>query len=532
MELQERVKELLNFLNSGLYGREEAIRLALLSVVSGESLFLLGPPGTAKSMIARRLKSIFKTEKNTKYFEYLLNEFSTPDEIFGPVSLKALEEDKYQRKTEGFLPEADIAFLDEIWKAGPAILNTLLTIVNERKFHNGSEVKKCPLKSLVAASNELPAKNKGLEALWDRFVFRVLVDPIDNEEEFFKMIKKGQNSEKEFTTKSEALQEALISVEELKLIQNNIDKIEIPEQIENFISAIRKDLQLKNEEENREDDEKYYISDRRWKKIVHILRTSAYLNGRKEVDILDASIIENCIWSTQKQREEVKTTLEKLIKEENLEVKTSINDIAKQINNFKDKINKTWYKEEIIKAKPAAPIIHNIQGKDCYKYTLRPNKNRDIYIEVKPYDSYYKDRYYAYIKDNNSYEERRIFRVKFSKDKRTVTIDTEKFNLEWSKATKKGIKYIKDESIFNNPNKYATIKEKFDNQEYKPIYYNIKQEILYTKRYKAEMEAQFRSNQFIDQRYTDIILSNIDLAIEELENAKIELNKEKNRYEK
>lgn len=160
-------------------------------------MFMLGAPGCAKSMIARRIKEAFDAEGNEKikYFETLLNQFTSPEEVFGNISLKALngeledengnKKEEYRRITDGMLPEADVAFLDEIWKASPAILNTLLTIVNERKFHNGSKVMNVPLKALFAASNELPAKNKGLEALYDRFIFRLPVDFIQNEEDFF-----------------------------------------------------------------------------------------------------------------------------------------------------------------------------------------------------------------------------------------------------------------------------------------------------------------------------------------------------------
>lgn len=139
--VQERVRKLLATLNAHLYGKEEAVRLALLSAVAGESVFFLGPPGTAKSMISRRISCAFKDiDQEREYFEYLMNEFSTPDEICGPVSLKKLNEDQYLRLTEGYLPQARVAFLDEIWKSGPAILNTLLTIINEKKFHNGKVV--------------------------------------------------------------------------------------------------------------------------------------------------------------------------------------------------------------------------------------------------------------------------------------------------------------------------------------------------------------------------------------------------------
>lgn len=157
-DLCARIKTILSYLNQNLYGKEEAVRLALLSAIANESIFFMGPPGTAKSMISRRIAAAFKdfykdgkfTTENGGYFEYLMNEFSTPDEICGPVDLSALNEkpSRYERQTEGYLPSAMVAFLDEIWKSGPAILNTLLTIINEKKFHNGKKVEKVPLVSL------------------------------------------------------------------------------------------------------------------------------------------------------------------------------------------------------------------------------------------------------------------------------------------------------------------------------------------------------------------------------------------------
>ena len=147
MSRKEYITELLTCISEGVYEKEHILALSLLCSIAGESLFMLGPPGTAKSMVARRIKEVFAENSS---FEYLMSRFSTPDEIFGPVSISKLKnEDVYERSIEGFLPTASVVFLDEIWKAGPAIQNALLTVINERIYQNGRECIKLPMKMLI-----------------------------------------------------------------------------------------------------------------------------------------------------------------------------------------------------------------------------------------------------------------------------------------------------------------------------------------------------------------------------------------------
>lgn len=323
--MKKRITTLIKEMSEGVYEKEHILSLALLCSIAGESIFLLGPPGTAKSLVARRLKEVFREKQS---FEYLMSRFSTPDEIFGPVSISKLKnEDVYERRVEGYLPTATVVFLDEIWKAGPAIQNALLTAINEKIYQNGAETIHLPMKGLIAASNELPKEDEGLEALWDRFLVRLVSNCISNEKTFYKMLRQKQSVMVNIPT------ELCITNEEYEYWQEQIEEVRLPDEILKVITHIREGLKEVLKKENVAPLD-YYISDRRWKKIVHLLQTSAYLNDRNQVDYSDLYLLAHTLWNK----------VEGITVIWNLLMDKFFSDIDKKLDNLEKNLKQTSQK--------------------------------------------------------------------------------------------------------------------------------------------------------------------------------------------
>lgn len=289
-ELQKKAKQFYSKIETALFERDELARLIVLAVLSKENIFLYGPPGTAKSNIASALKEITKGV----WFRELMTDFTHFDTIFGKEVIQ--ENGLTKRVLEGKLPTAEYAFLDEIFKANAEILNSLLTILNEREFDDGyNGTIKVPLRTALAASNEFP-RSSYLKALFERFIFRI---PVPN-------IKHKPNRKRLFNAEFEALEDLpVISKEEIDFVQKNYKKVKFSDETADILSeTIDVLFSLVNSEKQTEDtvESLYEVSGRTMVKMGAILRLSAYMNKRKETDLSDLFLMRYIVWNNIHER--------------------------------------------------------------------------------------------------------------------------------------------------------------------------------------------------------------------------------------
>jgi MoxR-like ATPase len=286
-ELSRRLQDGARQLEAQFLGKEETIRLLFVSALAGEHLVMVGPPGTAKSALIRSFAQVI----DANYFDYLLTRFTEPNEIFGPVDIQAFREGTYRRRLDGMLPEAEVVFLDEIFKANSAILNSLLTLLNARRFTHGNIVVRCPLISLYAASNEVPT-DEALSALFDRFLVRVRVDYLDSYH-FRGLLQKGIELESKGMNPDLGPVAPVISARELRELQRNFGNL--LRFSEDFLSTFKGLVfQIRSEGVG--------LSDRRIVKLLKLFAASAVLDGRDTVNDSDLFVLRH-VWNTPEQEE-------------------------------------------------------------------------------------------------------------------------------------------------------------------------------------------------------------------------------------
>jgi len=291
----EKLKKVLQHLKDIFVGKNEIIDLLGISLIARENSFLLGPPGTAKSAIVRQMSICIDGGKN---FEYLLTRFTEPSEIFGPFDIRRLKEGELITNTEGMLPEASMVFLDEIFNANSALLNSLLMALNERIFKRGKETKKLPALIFIGASNVLP-EDETLNALLDRFLIRIKCDfvPTDLLEKVLIAGWKLENVTQENIPK--------ITSEEIRLIQSECRSINLMPIQKKFIELIHS---LRNTGVK--------ISDRRAVKLQNVIAASAIICGRKEAILSDLWVLKY-IWDSEEQIEILAGIIDAIIEKDN-----------------------------------------------------------------------------------------------------------------------------------------------------------------------------------------------------------------------
>ncbi|MFP3219067.1 MAG: AAA family ATPase [Acidilobus sp.] len=315
-ELMKLASQFLTELESPFVGRHEESLVITLALMTGEHVVLIGEPGTAKSAIARRSADLL----SAKFFKYLLTKFTEPSELFGPLDIKALRQGVYRRITTGKLPEAEIAFLDEIFNANSAVLNSILSIMQERVLYDGYTEIKVPLWTLVGASNRVPEEPE-LEALYDRFLFRQNVRPLD-EESWDGLLDASWKLEMGITQAANKV----MSTDDIKEINNLMFKVDL--------SAVKSKLirlfMIMNEKE-------LHISDRRKGKILKAIAAHAILEGRLQATESDLIVLKYTVPKDIDDFDKVNTILVEELKTKE-RIMRELEEIANNVKNSEKSI--------------------------------------------------------------------------------------------------------------------------------------------------------------------------------------------------
>lgn len=511
MTRQERIRRIIGRLQEGLYEKEEAIRLALLSAVAGESLFLLGPPGVAKSLIARKLKFAFHGGQS---FEYLMNRFSTPDEIFGPVSIRKLkDEDKYERLTDKYLPGASVVFLDEIWKAGPAIQNALLTILNEKIYRNGEQEVRVPIKAIIAASNELPGSGENLNALWDRFLMRYLITEIRQSGNFVSMIVDTADVYEDTVSA-----ELKITETELAQWDQAINLTEVSAEVLNVIQVIKYKVAQHDEQHT---GNAFSVYDRRWKKIIRLLRTAAFLNERPKVDLMDCFLIPHCLWNRPEQLETAQEIVAETVRKHGYSIALHLTPLKQEIRELEAEVRQETQIPNVVlvdKPRPVDKEYYEILNINQYfdGNRLKRGEFDRLGIDEETTINLY---------DASGNLTNRLKARKPEDNPNAVLINTNARTYTFNLATDKA---EKTEYIFKKPhpvvasywNARVAQLQTFISEQQQTVQQNMPEEL-----------QQLRNNVFVEADFGEIVETNLRESIDTLASVSLQVEKVKHLYD-
>lgn len=336
--------------------RTDETRGLLIAVLTNLNILFLGPPGVAKSLLASRF---IKHIKGGTYFHRLLTAYSTPEELFGPFSMNELKNDKYVRVTTGMLPEANLAVVDEVFKANAGILNSLLELMNEREFSNGFDRIKVPLLTVIGASNEIPENDEGLGAMYDRFHLKYQTDPIREPGNFMKMLEMPNPEDL-------SAPETSITLDELEDARGLVKQVAIPDNVIQKLTKLRHELTMGG----------YIVTDRTYKSSIKVLRAEAWLKGRNAVEEDDMDILRHMFWADPTKARGVYLKILEMVNPEKNKILEKYEEcmrITKEVFNTEDA--KTQMEngiEAAAKLKSAKGEINRLM-----KEMIKKNKNVD-----------------------------------------------------------------------------------------------------------------------------------------------------------
>lgn len=321
MEAIRKINLISEELKGLFYERDEVIDDLMRGLISGQHLLMLGPPGTGKSALAEEMTSRIV---EARIFKWLLNKTSDPSEILGPISIKNMERDKFIRKLEGKIADAEIVFLDEIFKSNEPTLNALLPILNERIVYNDGKAVDVPLKMMICASNETPEEDEGLEALYDRILIKHWVDYIKDPGNREKMMA-AYNDKKNPFSKSAPKVKTTVSLDEIDALQYFKNAVQVPGNVATSFGKLLNTL----------DRAGIKFSDRKINWCWDVMKATALLDTRESVDFDDLSAVTYILWEDKKDIDLIRS------------------ETAKLINPFNEKIMK-WFAESM-------EMIHHVE---------------------------------------------------------------------------------------------------------------------------------------------------------------------------